>query len=155
MKCAAELPVCQLFALKSSYHAALARRHQPDWTCIGLAMARSDSTLPSHCKCAGFVLEETPPVDVPFGGTSVALVKFAPRRTSAPPRPGVGNPDLHHCLPKSDSQKSCQSAPPFGGRFGCKSAQNRSSDTLPDIVFPLCGLHPDHCNSIIGRTLRV
>ncbi len=27
-----------------------------------------------------------------FGGTSVALVAFAPRRTSAPPRPGVGNP---------------------------------------------------------------
>ena len=27
-----------------------------------------------------------------FGGTSVALVTFAPRRTSAPPRPGVGNP---------------------------------------------------------------
>jgi hypothetical protein len=26
------------------------------------------------------------------GGTSVALVAFAPRRTSAPPRPGVGNP---------------------------------------------------------------
>ena len=27
-----------------------------------------------------------------LGGTSVALVRFAPRRTSAPPRPGVGNP---------------------------------------------------------------
>ena len=27
-----------------------------------------------------------------FGGTSVSLVAFAPRRTSAPPRPGVGNP---------------------------------------------------------------
>ncbi len=27
-----------------------------------------------------------------FGGTSVALVAFAPRRTSAPSRPGVGNP---------------------------------------------------------------
>ena len=27
-----------------------------------------------------------------LGGTSVALVVFAPRRTSAPPRPGVGNP---------------------------------------------------------------
>ena len=27
-----------------------------------------------------------------FGGTSVALVRFAPRRTSAPPRPGVGHP---------------------------------------------------------------
>ena len=27
-----------------------------------------------------------------FGGTSVALVLFAPRRTSTPPRPGVGNP---------------------------------------------------------------
>ena len=27
-----------------------------------------------------------------FGGTSVALVAFAPWRTSAPPRPGVGNP---------------------------------------------------------------
>jgi hypothetical protein len=27
-----------------------------------------------------------------FGGTSVALVLFAPRRTSAPPRPGVGHP---------------------------------------------------------------
>ena len=27
-----------------------------------------------------------------FGGTSVALVIFAPRRTSAPPRPGVGHP---------------------------------------------------------------
>jgi len=27
-----------------------------------------------------------------FGGTSVALVGFAPRRTSAPPRPGVGHP---------------------------------------------------------------
>ena len=29
-----------------------------------------------------------------FGGTSVALVAFAPRRTSAPPRPGVGDPGL-------------------------------------------------------------
>jgi len=27
-----------------------------------------------------------------FGGTSVPLVRFAPRRTSAPPRPGVGHP---------------------------------------------------------------
>ncbi len=27
-----------------------------------------------------------------FGGTSVALVLFAPRRPSAPPRPGVGHP---------------------------------------------------------------
>jgi hypothetical protein len=27
-----------------------------------------------------------------FGGTSVALVLFAPRRTSTPPRPGVGHP---------------------------------------------------------------
>ena len=27
-----------------------------------------------------------------LGGTSVALVLFAPRRTSAPPRPGVGHP---------------------------------------------------------------
>jgi hypothetical protein len=27
-----------------------------------------------------------------LGGTSVALVAFAPRRTSAPPRPGVGHP---------------------------------------------------------------
>ena len=27
-----------------------------------------------------------------LGGTSVALVRFAPWRTSAPPRPGVGNP---------------------------------------------------------------
>jgi len=27
-----------------------------------------------------------------FGGTSDALVTFAPRRTSAPPKPGVGNP---------------------------------------------------------------
>jgi hypothetical protein len=27
-----------------------------------------------------------------FGGTSVSLVVFAPRRTSGPPRPGVGNP---------------------------------------------------------------
>ena len=27
-----------------------------------------------------------------LGGTSVTLVLFAPRRTSAPPRPGVGNP---------------------------------------------------------------
>ena len=27
-----------------------------------------------------------------LGGTSVSLVAFAPRRTSAPPRPGVGNP---------------------------------------------------------------
>ena len=27
-----------------------------------------------------------------LGGTSVALAWFAPRRTSAPPRPGVGNP---------------------------------------------------------------
>ena len=27
-----------------------------------------------------------------LGGTSVALVSFAPRRTSAPPRPGVGHP---------------------------------------------------------------
>ena len=27
-----------------------------------------------------------------LGGTSVALVMFAPRRTSEPPRPGVGNP---------------------------------------------------------------
>ena len=42
---------------------------------------RSDSCRPSH-------LASFPPL----GGTSVALVLFAPRRTSAPTRPGVGHP---------------------------------------------------------------
>ena len=43
----------------------------------------------------------------------------------------------------------------FCGIVGYKSAQNRLSDTPSDTVFLLCGLRPDHGNSIIGKTLRV
>ncbi len=44
-----------------------------------------------------------------FGGTSVALVVFAPWRTSEPPRPGVGHP----VSPAGNSPRSEQGSPKF------------------------------------------
>ena len=44
-----------------------------------------------------------------LGGTSDALVAFAPGRTSAPPRPGVGNP----VSPSGISPRSEQGSPKF------------------------------------------
>ncbi len=44
-----------------------------------------------------------------LGGTSVALVGFAPWRTSAPPRPGVGNP----VSPAGSLPRSEQGSPKF------------------------------------------
>ena len=50
-----------------------------------------------------------------FGGTSVALVAFAPRRTSAPPRPGVGDPvSPSGMLPRKQAR-----SPKFLGNLDC------------------------------------
>ena len=46
-----------------------------------------------------------------LGGTSVPLVIFAPRRTSAPPKPGVGNP----VSPAGNGPRSEQGSPKFLG----------------------------------------
>ena len=53
-----------------------------------------------------------------FGGTSVALVAFAPRRTSAPPRPGVGNP----VSPAGMLPRKRQDLPKFLGNPNCPFA---------------------------------
>ncbi len=53
-----------------------------------------------------------------FGGTSVSLVTFAPRRTSAPPRPGVGHP----VSPAGNSPRSEQGSPKFLGNPNCPFA---------------------------------
>ena len=53
-----------------------------------------------------------------FGGTSVALVTFAPRRTSAPPRPGVGHP----VSPTGNSPRKRARSPKFLGTHHCPFA---------------------------------
>ena len=53
-----------------------------------------------------------------LGDTSGALVVFAPWRTSAPPRPGVGNP----VSPAGNSPRSEQGSPKFLGNLNCPFA---------------------------------
>ena len=53
-----------------------------------------------------------------FGGTSVALVLFAPRRTSAPSRPGVGNP----VVSDRDVAEETAGSPKFLGNPDCPFA---------------------------------
>ncbi len=52
-----------------------------------------------------------------FGGTSVALVVFAPRQTSAPPRPGVGNP-----VSPAGNLRGDGGSPKFLGNLNCPFA---------------------------------
>ena len=68
-----------------------------------------------------------------FGGTSVALVAFAPWRTSAPPRPGVGNP----VSPAGNSPRSEQGSPKFLGNHDCPFAHvpiRRRQDCLHQTI---------------------
>ena len=53
-----------------------------------------------------------------FGGTSVALVMFAPRRTSAPLRPGVGHP----VSPPGNLPRKRARSPKFLGNLNCPFA---------------------------------
>ena len=53
-----------------------------------------------------------------FGGTSVTLVVFAPRRPSAPPRPGVGHP----VSPAGISPRRRAGSPKFPGNPNCPFA---------------------------------
>jgi len=53
-----------------------------------------------------------------LGGTSDALAVFAPGRTSAPPRPGVGHP----VSPAGNSPRSEQGSPKFLGNLNCPFA---------------------------------
>ena len=53
-----------------------------------------------------------------FGGTSVALVMFAPRRTSAPSRPGVGHP----VSPPGNLPRKRARSPKFLGNHDCPFA---------------------------------
>jgi hypothetical protein len=53
-----------------------------------------------------------------LGGTLVALARFAPWQTSAPPRPGVGNP----VSPAGNSPRSEQGSPKFLGNHDCPFA---------------------------------
>ena len=53
-----------------------------------------------------------------LGGTSVALVTFAPRRTSAPSRPGVGNP----VSPPGNRPRRRARSPKFLGNLNCPFA---------------------------------
>ncbi len=68
-----------------------------------------------------------------LGGTSVALVMFAPRRTSEPPRPGVGNP----VTPAGILPRKRQDLHKFLGNHNCPFAhvpirlrQDRSHQTI-------------------------
>ncbi len=68
-----------------------------------------------------------------LGGTSVALAAFAPWRTSAPPRPGVGNP----VSPAGNSPRSEQGSPKFLGNHDCPFAHvpiRRRRDCLHQTV---------------------
>ena len=71
----------------------------------------------------------------PLGGTSDALVAFAPGRTSAPPRPGVGNP----VSPTGNSPRRRQGSPKFLGNPHCPFAHVQST--------PAGLLAPDHCGA--------
>ena len=55
----------------------------------------------------------------PLGGTSGALVVFAPRRTSAPPRPGVGHP----VAPAGNGAEETTGSPKFLGNLHCPFAR--------------------------------
>src|SRR5205814_1500986 len=67
-----------------------------------------------------------------LGGTSVALVQFAPRRTSAPPRPGVGHP----VAPSGNVAEETAGSPKFLGNPNCPFAHVQST--------PAGLLAPDH-----------
>jgi hypothetical protein len=67
-----------------------------------------------------------------LGGTSVALVVFAPRRTSAPPRPGVGHP----VSPAGNLPRRRAGSPKFLGNLHCPFARvltdaGRTAHTRP------------------------
>jgi hypothetical protein len=70
-----------------------------------------------------------------LGGTSVALVRFAPWRTSAPPRPGVGNP----VSPTGKIAEETTGSPKFLGNPDCPFAHVQST--------PVGLLTPDHCGA--------
>jgi len=53
-----------------------------------------------------------------LGGTSVSLVRYAPQRTSAPPRPGVGHP----VAPAGKLPRKRQDLPSFLGNPECPFA---------------------------------
>ena len=68
-----------------------------------------------------------------LGGTSDALVAFAPGRTSAPPGPGVGNP----VSPAGNSPRSDQGSPKFLGNLNCPFANvpiRRRQDCLHQTI---------------------
>ncbi len=68
-----------------------------------------------------------------LGGTSDALAVFAPGRTSAPPRPGVGHP----VTPAGNSPRSEQGSPKFLGNHDCPFAHDpirRRQDCLHQTV---------------------
>jgi hypothetical protein len=70
-----------------------------------------------------------------FGGTSVSLVGFAPRRTSAPPGPGVGNP----VPPTGVVAEETTGTRKFLGNPYCLFAHVQST--------PAGLLTPDHCGA--------
>ena len=78
-----------------------------------------------------------------FGSTSVALVAFAPRRTSAPSRPGVGNP----VSPPGSLPRKRARSPKFLGNLDCPFAHVQST--------PAGLLTPDHCGAATWPLLRV
>ncbi len=63
----------------------------------------------------------------PLGGTSVALVAFVPRRTSAPPRPGVGHP----VSPAGNVAEGTTGSPKFLGTPHCPFAHVQSTPAGP------------------------
>jgi hypothetical protein len=68
-----------------------------------------------------------------LGGTSVPLVGFAPKRTSEPPGPGVGNP----VSPPGNSPRSEQGSPKFLGNLDCPFAHvpiRRRQDCLHQTI---------------------
>ena len=67
-----------------------------------------------------------------FGGTSVALVMFAPRRTSAPSRPGVGHP----VSPPGNLPRKRARSPKFLGNPNCPFAHvpRRRQDYLHQTI---------------------
>jgi hypothetical protein len=70
-----------------------------------------------------------------FGGTSVSLVGFAPRRTSAPPGPGVGIP----VAPAGVVAEETTGSRKFLGNPHCPFAHVQST--------PAGLLTPDHCGA--------
>ncbi len=66
-----------------------------------------------------------------FGGTSVALVVFAPRRTSAPPRPGVGHPVLRPGYCRGDDRISQVPGEPQLSVCTCSIDSGRIACTRP------------------------